>query len=94
MTFIKIESCSRNLLRPNLHATLSAVAQAFARQHAQQLSKNSKASSIVAAVPQLATTPISYTINNLIPFDVPVVSAITFTGMVFLIIILFVLLVS
>ncbi|KAH8827281.1 hypothetical protein DL96DRAFT_1606115, partial [Flagelloscypha sp. PMI_526] len=86
------ETMFRNLLRPNLQATLFAIAQAFARQHTQQLSENRKASSIVAAVPQLATAPISYTIDNLIPFDAPVVSAITFTGMLFLIIILFVLL--
>ncbi|KAH8827282.1 hypothetical protein DL96DRAFT_1606116 [Flagelloscypha sp. PMI_526] len=86
------ETAFRNLLRPNLQATLPAFAQTFARQHAQQLSANSAASNIVAAAPQLATVPISYTIDNLVPFDIPIASAITFIGMIYLLILLFILL--
>ncbi|KAH8834784.1 hypothetical protein DL96DRAFT_1675041 [Flagelloscypha sp. PMI_526] len=86
------ETAFRSFIRPNLQATLPAIAQAFARSHAQQLSALSNSSALIAAVPQLATTPISYTIHNLIPFDIPVATAVTFVGLIYLLILAFFLL--
>lgn len=71
------------------------IGQKFAMQYTAQLAqKATNFSSLMASAPQLAVLPISYTINNLIPFDIPVAGAVTFVGLIYLLILTFFLLVS
>ncbi|KAH8825208.1 hypothetical protein DL96DRAFT_1817771 [Flagelloscypha sp. PMI_526] len=86
------ETAFRSFLRPNIQTAIPAVTSAFAKQHAKQLAANSNFTALIGAAPQLATTPISYTIDNLIPFDIPVATAVTFVGLIYLLILTFFLL--
>ncbi|PBK96260.1 hypothetical protein ARMGADRAFT_989972 [Armillaria gallica] len=80
------ENAYRSLIRPSVQALLAVVSQEFAQQFVTQLASSSSLSSIARSAPQILTEPISYTTNNLVPFDIPVASAITFVGLIYLLI--------
>lgn len=65
---------------------MEAVCQAFALQIARNISVSSNASEVLSRAPQIVTRPIGYTITNLRPFDVLVASAVTFVGLIYLLI--------
>ncbi|KAH8806747.1 hypothetical protein DL96DRAFT_1536531 [Flagelloscypha sp. PMI_526] len=83
------ETAFRSFLRPNIQVTVPAITSAFAKQYAKQLAANSNFAALISAAPQFLTTPISYTIDNLVPFDIPVATAVTFVGLIFLLILTF-----
>ncbi|THV04749.1 hypothetical protein K435DRAFT_714295 [Dendrothele bispora CBS 962.96] len=83
------ENAFRSLIRPTVQGLLGAVAENFANQFAKQLSSSSNLSTLLSNAPQIVTQPISYTIDNLHPFDVPVATAITFVGLIYLLILSF-----
>ncbi|KAK0185364.1 hypothetical protein F5146DRAFT_1124883, partial [Armillaria mellea] len=70
------ENTYRSLIRPSVQALLAVVSQEFAQQFAVQLASSSSLSSIARSAPQILTEPISYTANNLVPFDIPVYASI------------------
>ncbi|KAK0438218.1 hypothetical protein EV421DRAFT_1714431 [Armillaria borealis] len=82
------ENAYRSLLRPYLMTTMATISQGFAQTFAAQLATSSSSSiaSILQSAPQIITQPLSYAIDNLRPFDVPVASAITFVGLIYLLV--------
>ncbi|KAK7047305.1 hypothetical protein VNI00_006536 [Paramarasmius palmivorus] len=66
------ENAFRSIIRPTVQGVLESVAERFAQQQAQQVASASNLQAILTNAPQIITRPISYTINNLRPFDIPV----------------------
>ncbi|KAF8991980.1 hypothetical protein BDQ17DRAFT_1223012, partial [Cyathus striatus] len=82
------ENAFRTIIRPTVQTTLEAISKSFAASNAQQLSQVNL-TAVLATSPQTITTPISYSIVNLAPFDIPVASAITFVGLLYQLILSF-----
>ncbi|KAL1745590.1 hypothetical protein HDZ31DRAFT_81860 [Schizophyllum fasciatum] len=83
------ENAYRSILSPILKSTLQQIGDEYARQTASQLANSSSVSDILANAPQLITQPVSYTLVNVRPFDVPVASAVTFVGCIYQVILSF-----
>ncbi|KAJ2917965.1 hypothetical protein MD484_g2461, partial [Candolleomyces efflorescens] len=77
------ENAFRSLIRPSLQGTLDAVSRTMAQRIAQNVANSSSLASILATSPQTITSPVYYTIHNLIPYDQPVATASTFVGMLY-----------
>ncbi|KAF9036964.1 hypothetical protein BDZ89DRAFT_1061652 [Hymenopellis radicata] len=75
------ENAFRTLIRPITEATLSSA-------RVQNISAGAF-SELVSVAPQVITEPLSYTLVNLAPFDIPVASAMTFVGLIYLLILSF-----
>ena len=63
---------SRSLLRPSFQTVLDIVSKTFAAQMGRTIANNPNLSAVLSTSPQTITSPISYTIVNLAPFDEPV----------------------
>ncbi|KAF8972086.1 hypothetical protein BDZ97DRAFT_1011209 [Flammula alnicola] len=83
------ENAYRDFIRPVAQTSLDAVKLQFAIQLAFQLSSSVNLSPLLSTSPQTVVNPISYTIDNLIPFDQPVASAVVFVGLIYLLILSF-----
>jgi len=77
------ENAFRVLIRPTVQATLDAFTKGFATQLAKQNSANPNMGTILSTSPQTLVTPVSFRLINLIPFDQPVASAVTFVGLLY-----------
>ncbi|KAJ6496247.1 hypothetical protein C8R45DRAFT_1061837 [Mycena sanguinolenta] len=69
-----------------VNAELEAITYKFALQFLQNISSSSNIATLLSTAPQIAARPIDYTVDNLRPFDVPVASAVTFVGLIYLVI--------
>ncbi len=74
-------SLSRSLIRPYVTQTLMDIASTFAVAHVS--------SDLLAASPEALVRPIGWTLVNIHPFNVPVASAITFVGLIYLLVLCF-----
>ncbi|KAJ2923986.1 hypothetical protein H1R20_g13109, partial [Candolleomyces eurysporus] len=77
------ENAYRSLIRPSLQGTLDALSRMMAQRIAQNAANSPALASIMASSPQTITSPVYYTIQNLIPYDQPVATASTFVGMLY-----------
>ncbi|KAF7364308.1 DUF3533 domain-containing protein [Mycena sanguinolenta] len=68
---------------------LEAITQQFALQFLKNISSSSNIGTLLSTAPQIVVRPIYYTVDNLRPFDVPVASAVTFVGLIYLVILSF-----
>jgi hypothetical protein len=59
----------------------------FAQKYATSLAANGNIAAILANAPQLVTTPVFFSTNNVRPYDIPVATAVTFVGLIYLTII-------
>ncbi|KAF8885920.1 hypothetical protein CPB85DRAFT_1232523 [Mucidula mucida] len=82
------ENAFRSIIRPSAEAALIRISQQFAISYIQSIDSGAL-SDLARAAPQILTAPIGYTTINLIPFDVPVATAMTFVGLIFLTIMTF-----
>ncbi|KIY66183.1 hypothetical protein CYLTODRAFT_423687 [Cylindrobasidium torrendii FP15055 ss-10] len=82
------ENAFRSIIRPVSEATLQSIYDNFARQRVANMS-SSTLGSLASSSPQSLTKPVAHTLFNLAPFDVPVASAITFVGLIYLLILSF-----
>ncbi|KAJ6560477.1 hypothetical protein B0H10DRAFT_2115024 [Mycena sp. CBHHK59/15] len=93
ITFIGAEARNENAYRVLSRvatAQLEALSQKFAIQFAaQNLTSASNMPALLANAPQIVTRPLGYTIANIRPFDVAVASAVTFVGLIYLLILSF-----
>ncbi|KAF8915948.1 hypothetical protein CPB85DRAFT_1217167 [Mucidula mucida] len=94
VTFFAVEARNENafrvILRPYVQSFLDATCHSFAQTFAAQLaSTDTDVAALLDAAPQVITQPLAYTIDNLRPFDVPVASAVTFIGLIYLLVICF-----
>ncbi|KAK7462780.1 hypothetical protein VKT23_007364 [Stygiomarasmius scandens] len=83
------ENAFRSIIRPIVQGILATIGENFAIQFAKQLSSSSNLSTLLSNAPQIITQPVSYTLDNLHPFNVPVATAITFVGLIYLLILSF-----
>ncbi|KDQ25078.1 hypothetical protein PLEOSDRAFT_1097905 [Pleurotus ostreatus PC15] len=87
------ENAFRGFIRPSVDAALQTISKQYAIRFAQQLASASSSSvnltSVLANAPQVITEPLSYTIANLRPFDVPVATAAVFVGLIYMTILAF-----
>ncbi|KAF4569428.1 hypothetical protein EYR36_009219 [Pleurotus pulmonarius] len=82
------EDAYRVLLKPNIDIPMDQLSVNFANQFARTLiSRQIDISALLSTAPQIITRPAYFTIRNLRPFDVPVASAVTFVGLIYLLII-------
>ncbi|KAJ7154124.1 hypothetical protein C8R46DRAFT_1179015 [Mycena filopes] len=92
ITFIGSEARNENVYRIHSRiaaAQLDALTYQFGLQFAKNMSSLPNIASIISTAPQLISRPIYYTVDNLRPFDVPVASAVTFVGLIYLLILSF-----
>ncbi|KAJ6448361.1 hypothetical protein C8R45DRAFT_850375 [Mycena sanguinolenta] len=69
---------------------LTAVSLKFALQFLQaNISSSPNVGTILSKAPELVAQPISFGVDNVRPFDVPVASAVTFVGLIYLLILSF-----
>ncbi|KAJ6522965.1 hypothetical protein DFH09DRAFT_200196 [Mycena vulgaris] len=90
LTFIGSEARNENIYRIHIcivNAELAAIGQTFALQIAKQ--RLSRAQRRRATAPCVVTNPVGYTVTNLRLFDVPVASAVTSVGLIYLLILSF-----
>ncbi|KAF9447255.1 hypothetical protein P691DRAFT_707098 [Macrolepiota fuliginosa MF-IS2] len=83
------ENAFRTMLRPSAEGALTAISARFASQLAQSLSNSQVISQLLATSPQTVTSPISYQFVNLRPFNQTLASVVTFTGLIFVVILSF-----
>lgn len=80
------------LLQPQLVGALDVLSAAFAVEQAKQLGASSaNLATLLSTAPAIVTQPVSYTVQDLRPFDVPVAAAVDFVGLIYLLIISFLL---
>ena len=71
--YLLIFDSSNTILLPTVEAALASITQSFALKFATELaSTSSNLTNLLANAPQTVTQPISYTVDNLRPFDIPV----------------------
>ncbi|KAF8802870.1 hypothetical protein BYT27DRAFT_7145655 [Phlegmacium glaucopus] len=83
------EMAFTGLIIPSVLPALDAITKSIALQNGQRLSNSSLLSSILSISPQTIVQPVSYTLANLAPFNVPLASAVTYIGLIYQIIISF-----
>jgi len=82
-----------SIIQPAILAVLAQVTQKFAAQHAGRIANGTDTqnlANLLTRAPQVITQPISYTIDNVHPFDIPVATAVTFVGLIYLLVISFI----
>jgi hypothetical protein len=85
------EGAYRGIIMPSVLLPLAFIGNAASAELAKMLANSSSLSSILTNAPQTISTPISYTVRNLAPFDQPIATGVIFVGLIFqLIIALFV----
>ena len=74
-------------LVPQIVGVLGDVTESFNTQYIQSIpGKSSNLTTLLLNAPELVSQPISYTIDNMRPFDVPVASAVEFVGLIYMLI--------
>lgn len=85
------ENAYRDVIYPNIVGVLGDVTESFNTQYIQSIpGKSSNLTTLLLNAPELVSQPISYTIDNMRPFDVPVASAVEFVGLIYMLILAFV----
>ncbi|EJD03137.1 uncharacterized protein FOMMEDRAFT_108265 [Fomitiporia mediterranea MF3/22] len=79
-------------IQPLVIQALMEAADEFSLQNSQQLAANTSADfqALLSRAPTVVTQPMYFTINNLRPFDAPVATAVGYVGLIYLLIISFI----
>ncbi|TFL04210.1 hypothetical protein BDV98DRAFT_563751 [Pterulicium gracile] len=82
------EGTFRNVIRPQVTQVFSMIAQRFAGNFARTVAStpNVDLPNLLTNAPQVLTLPFYYALDNTVPFDVPVASAVVFVGLIYLLI--------
>ncbi|KAF8075344.1 hypothetical protein FPV67DRAFT_1408627 [Lyophyllum atratum] len=85
------ENAYRYIIRPSYEASLESLETSFATQAIQLFatSANINLPSVIATSPQTIVKPISYKTVNVAPFNIAVASAVTFVGLIYMLILSF-----
>ncbi|KAK0438647.1 hypothetical protein EV421DRAFT_956682 [Armillaria borealis] len=85
------ENAFRILIRPVVEGTLNAVSLGIAKSFVKQVGSSYPQiiANLSTAAPQILAQPVGYTLNNLRPFDVPVASAMTYVGLIYVLVLAF-----
>ncbi|KAI0065677.1 hypothetical protein BV25DRAFT_1582379 [Artomyces pyxidatus] len=85
------ENAYKNIIRPIITGILDGVTASLNAHVVQTTAESGQNLTILAkSAPTLLTQPVSYTISNLRPFDVPVAAAVDFVGLIYLLILAFI----
>ena len=85
------ENAYDTIILPQAQGILQQTVQQFAAQYVGQLAAQGvNVSALAAQAPSVLTLPIGFTERNLRPFDVPVATAVEFVGLIYLLVISFV----
>ncbi|KAF9460692.1 hypothetical protein BDZ94DRAFT_1169136 [Collybia nuda] len=82
------ENAFRTLIRPNVEMPLQKVTHDFATQLIRELASNST-DTLSSINPEMLVRPIYFTVNNLRPFDIPLATAVTYVGLIYILILSF-----
>jgi len=77
-------------IMPSFSQPLDMACQQFAQQQATRLAGNGGVNNLLANAPQLITRPIYYATYSLRPFNVPVTTAASYVGLIYLLILAFI----
>ncbi|KAJ3902838.1 hypothetical protein F5879DRAFT_804712, partial [Lentinula edodes] len=80
------------VLLPTVQAVLLSASQKFAQSYATNLASSSSSSNLtnlLAHAPQIIMQPISFIVNDLKSFDIPVATAMTYVGLIYTLILSF-----
>ncbi|KAF8884553.1 hypothetical protein CPB84DRAFT_1789019 [Gymnopilus junonius] len=83
------ENAFRNLIWPSAQASLDVISAMVAIQLAKAVANETNLPAILANSPQSITAPLSYQLQNLAPFDIPLATAVTFVGLIYQLILSF-----
>ncbi|KAJ7147897.1 hypothetical protein C8R43DRAFT_925992 [Mycena crocata] len=92
ITFFGSEARNENIYRQHsriVSGQLDAITHQFALQFIKNISSSANIATLLSTAPQLIARPIYSTTDNLRPFDVAVASAVTFVGLIYLLILSF-----
>ncbi|KAJ7319411.1 hypothetical protein DFH08DRAFT_713771 [Mycena albidolilacea] len=92
ITFMGSEARNENIYRPHgriVTGQLDAITLQLTLQFLKNISSSANVGTLLSTAPELVARPIYYTVDNLRPFDVPVASAVTFVGLIYLLILSF-----
>ncbi|KAF8208895.1 hypothetical protein K438DRAFT_1930438 [Mycena galopus ATCC 62051] len=92
ITFMGSEARNENIFpihRGMVTGILDAITFEFALHFLPNISSSANVSSLLSKAPQVVAQPVYYTVDNIRPFDVPVAEAVTFVGLIYLLILSF-----
>ncbi|KZP12775.1 hypothetical protein FIBSPDRAFT_897902 [Athelia psychrophila] len=72
------------LILPNVQGPIKTVVAQYAETYVKRLSTRQNIATILSQAPSIVTTPISFTVDNLRPFDIAVATAVDFVGLIYL----------
>jgi len=91
VTEARSENAYRIVVHPNIVALLDSVTEAFNTQFISEIpGRSPNLTALLVNAPRLVSQPVSYTVINTRPFDVPVATAVDFVGLIYLLILAFV----
>ncbi|KAG2345658.1 hypothetical protein BDR05DRAFT_930307 [Suillus weaverae] len=85
------ENIYRGAITPQVTSILTTISHIFALSSSQRLASRSNISTLLQTAPQLVIQPLDFTIKDIRPFNVPVASAVDYVGLIYLLILAFVL---
>jgi hypothetical protein len=94
LTTARNEAAYRTIISPMLQVILTNFTHTFGLAFARQLASRPNLTDLMSTAPSLVTLPVNYVVYDLRPFDVPVASAVDFVGLIYLMILAFMLTVS
>ncbi|KAG1802704.1 uncharacterized protein HD556DRAFT_1331824 [Suillus plorans] len=85
------ENIYRGTITPQVISILTNISHIFSLSNSQLLASRSDISTLLQTAPLLVIQPLAFTINDIRPFNVPVASAVDYVGLIYLLILAFVL---
>ncbi|KAJ7099307.1 hypothetical protein B0H15DRAFT_542486 [Mycena belliarum] len=83
------EAAYRNIILPLVSSQLEQASRTFALQFARNISLTSNTTALLSIAPEIIIQPIYYTVSNIRPLDNSLASAVTFVGLIYLLILSF-----
>ncbi|KAG0706105.1 hypothetical protein DFH29DRAFT_903615 [Suillus ampliporus] len=91
LTSARNENIYRGAITPQVTSILTNISHTFALSLSQPLALRSDISTLLRTAPQLVIQPLAFTIHDIRPFNVPVAAAVDYVGLIYLLILAFVL---
>ncbi|KAG1737631.1 hypothetical protein EDB19DRAFT_1928366 [Suillus lakei] len=85
------ENIYRGIITPQVLSILTTISNKFSLSNSERLALRSDISTLLQTAPVLVIQPLSFTVHDLRPFDVPVAAAVDYVGLIYLLILAFVL---
>ncbi|KAK0504602.1 hypothetical protein EDD18DRAFT_1305080 [Armillaria luteobubalina] len=83
------ENAYRTFIRPSVETSVQNIVHNFAVEIATEIQAQNNLTALQSVSPSTLVQPIYYTLDNVRPFDVPVATAVSFVGLIYLLIISF-----